>query len=245
MEQRHALCRRVLTRAPATPPRKDYAYSNLGFVVAGHIAEVATKQPFETLLRDLLFAPLGMASAGFGPPGKEDTFEQPRGHLGGKPVAVGPAGDNPPLLGPAGTVHASLADWAKFVQLHLRGASADVQVGNLTLHQATMQRLHSAVAGPGEPYGYGWLLPKRPWAGGDHTVLTHSGSNTMWYCVVWADPSTGFGVLAVTNTGQPTAARACDRVSALLLQDHLARRKPAAAGQSESVDKQRKEAPRD
>jgi len=29
--------------------------------------------------------------------------------------------DNPPIVGPAGTVHATLGDWAKYVQLHLKG----------------------------------------------------------------------------------------------------------------------------
>lgn len=247
--QRHELCRRMLARKPATPPRKDYAYSNAGFVVAGHIAEVAAKQPYETLLRELLFTPLGMSSAGFGAPGTAADLDQPRGHVSGKPVPPGPGADNPPLLGPAGTVHASLGDWAKFVQVHLRATEGDVPIGELTLHRATMARLHTAYAGSGERYGYGWLLPKRPWASGDHTVLTHSGSNTMWYCVVWCDPAAGFGVLSVTNTAQSSAAKACDRVSALLLQDHLARRKAAmgtangrspADGTAEAAGKQGK-----
>jgi CubicO group peptidase (beta-lactamase class C family) len=245
VQQRHELCRRVLVRKPLTPPRKDYAYSNLGYVMAGHIAEVATKQPFETLLRELLFAPLGMRSAGFGAPGTAAALDQPRGHQQGKPVSLGPDADNPLLIGPAGTVHASLADWAKFVQVHLRGADGDVAIGALTLHRATMARLHTAYDGTGERYGYGWLLPKRPWASGDHTVLTHSGSNTMWYCVVWCDPAAGFGVLAVTNTAQPSAAKACDRVAALLLQDHLARRKAAGASQVDAAGKQGKESARD
>lgn len=213
-------------KAP-TPPRQAFVYSNAGFIVAGHIAEVATGKSFETLLRELLFVPLDMQSAGFGAPGTNNNLDQPRGHdAAGKPVQPRPNGDNVPLLGPAGTVHASLADWGKFLRLHLLGDAADVQVGAITLHRETIARLHTAWD-DANPYAYGFSMPHRDWARGLHTVLTHSGSNTMWFCVCWLDPSSGFGVLAVANSAGHDALEACDRVSGLLLNNWLARRKLA------------------
>ncbi|MEI6129513.1 MAG: serine hydrolase domain-containing protein, partial [Planctomycetota bacterium] len=222
------LCRRILSQKPPTPPRQAFVYSNAGFIVAGHIAEVATGKSFETLLRELLFVPLDMQSAGFGAPGTNNNLDQPRGHdAAGKPVQPRPNGDNVPLLGPAGTVHASLADWGKFLRLHLLGDAADVQVGAITLHRETIARLHTAWDDAKNPYAYGFSMPHRDWARGLHTVLTHSGSNTMWFCVCWLDPSSGFGVLAVANSAGHDAIEACDRVSGLLLNNWLARRKLA------------------
>src|SRR6185436_1512497 len=186
VEQREWITRKVLARAPVHPPRGQFLYSNLDFVVAGHIAEVAAKKPWETLMQELLFAPLGMTSAGFGAPGTAERCDQPRGHTdGGEPVEPGPDADNPPVIGPAGTVHASLADWAKYVRLHLQGFRGDVKVGALTLTKDAFAILHRPYDGPEPRYALGWGVEKRDWAGGDGTAIWHNGSNTMWYCVTW------------------------------------------------------------
>lgn len=46
-----------------------YEYSNLGYMVAGAMAEKLTGKSWENLMRVKLFNPLGMTSAGFGAPG--------------------------------------------------------------------------------------------------------------------------------------------------------------------------------
>lgn len=225
VEQRAALTRSVLKNAPVHAPRGAILYSNAGFVIAGHVAEVATKKPWETLMQELLFTPLGMTSAGFGPPGARDACDQPRGHTKeGRPLEPGPEADNPPSIGPAGTVHATLADWAKFLQLHLRGMRGDVKVGELTLTRETFARLHSACPGPGPQYGYGWVFETRPWAGGDSTTLTHSGSNGMWCCETWLSPAHGFATLAVTNLFTEPAQHACFEVTQCMVGEAEARR---------------------
>src|SRR5262245_2355632 len=97
VEQREWITQKTLAHAPVHPPRGKFLYSNLDFVVAGHIAEVATKKPWEELMQELLFGPLGMKSAGFGAPGTAERCDQPRGHTdGGEPAEPGPDADNPP-----------------------------------------------------------------------------------------------------------------------------------------------------
>ena len=68
-------------------------------------------------------------------------------------------------------------------------------------------------AGPGQdsstPAGAG---------GAPGPILTHSGSNTMWYCVAWLAPARGLAVLVTTNAGHPPAPRACDEAAEALLQ---------------------------
>jgi CubicO group peptidase (beta-lactamase class C family) len=222
MEQRAAVLAAVLSNPPVHAVGENFLYSNTGFILAGHLAERATGRSWEELMRAFLFEPLGMASAGFGPPGRDESgVTQPRGHdAEGRPVEPGPGADNPAALGPAGTVHAALADWAKFAQLHLAGALGDVQVGQLTLRRADFERLHSPLAGPGQPYGYGWVVRERPWAGGDGKALWHNGSNTMWFCEAWLGLANGVGILVTTNAPPDKASAAADRAAECVVREH-------------------------
>lgn len=221
VEQRAGFTAKVLGTPPVHAPRGAFLYSNSGFVVAGHLAERATGKAWEELMRTLLFEPLGMTSASFGPPGLGDAgVTQPRGHdQKGQAITPGPFADNPPALGPAGTVHASLADWAKYARLHLAGARGDVQVGELTLTRATFARLHTGLSGPGQPYGYGWVVRETAWAGGDGKALWHNGSNTMWYCELWLGLERGVALLVATNQAGNGANRAVDGAVKLLIEE--------------------------
>jgi CubicO group peptidase (beta-lactamase class C family) len=220
---RHEATRVLLKHAPVHAPRGAFLYSNFGFVIAGHVAEVAAKKPWEEVIQELLFTPLGMTSAGFGAPGSPELCDQPRGHLDETtPVEPGPDADNPPFLGPAGTVHASLADWAKFVRLHLQGARGDVQVGAITLTREAFARLHRPYDGEAPRYALGWVVEQRGWAGGDGTALWHNGSNTLWYCVTWLGPGNGVAALVTTSAATPAAKGATDKVAALLLMEKMA-----------------------
>jgi CubicO group peptidase (beta-lactamase class C family) len=220
VEQRMALVEGVLSRPPRHAPGSKTLYANAGFAIAGAMAEAAAKRPWEDLLRERLFAPLEMGSAGFGAPGTKESLDEPRGHReDGAPVEPGPGADNPAAIGPAGTVHSSLPDWAKFASLHLLGEER----GGLGLAKEDFRRLHEPPGG--SEYAMGWAVTERDWAGG--RVLTHAGSNTMWFAVVWLAPKKGFGVLAACNQGGEKAQRACDEASGALVRWAAASRKPA------------------
>jgi hypothetical protein len=60
------------------------------------------------------------------------------------------------------------------------------------------------------------MTADRAWGG---KVLTHSGSNTLWYCVAWLSPEKGFAVLAASNQGGDAAAKACDEVCAAAIRE--------------------------
>ncbi len=204
---RRALLEGVVARAPAFTPGTQCTYSNGGYAIAGHMAETLTGTSWEDLLRARIFRPLGMASAGFGAPGESGSLDQPRGHdASGKPVEPGRGADNPVAIGPAGTVHASLGDWARFVGAHLRGANGDTAL----LARQSMAKLHAPSSGGGE-FAMGWISTTRSWSEG--RVLTHAGSNTLWYCVVWLAPAENFAVLVACNRGGPAAEKACDEAA--------------------------------
>ncbi len=196
---------------PLSVPGTTYFYSNLGYVVAGAMAEKTMSSNWEDLITEQVFKPLGMRTVGFGGLGTPGKIDQPWGHgADGKPAAGnGPTVDNPPVLGPAGTVHCTLADWAKFVSDHLRGARGEKAL----LKPGTYKTLDSPPFG-GE-YALGWATVEREWGGG--TVLTHAGSNTMNYAVVWAAPKRDFAVLVTTNQGGAAAAKACDEAAGALI----------------------------
>jgi CubicO group peptidase (beta-lactamase class C family) len=213
-QQRLDLVRGVLARAPAREPGRAYEYSNAGFAAAGVLAERAAGEPYEALIARRLFAPLGMTSGGFGVPGSAERVDQPWGHRDdGKAIAPGPMVDNPPAIAPAGTVHCTLEDWAKFVSLHLEARAGRSRL----LTRAAAEHLHTPPRGADPAYACGWIVAERPWGG---TVLTHAGSNTMWYCVAWLAPERGFAVLALTNQAGDRASAACDDLAAALIREH-------------------------
>jgi CubicO group peptidase (beta-lactamase class C family) len=208
LEQRRALVELVLSQKPAAAPGTKHQYSNYGYTIAGAMCERATGRSWEDLMRDDLFAPLGMASAGFGPPGDAKTVDQPWGHFASgaasTPMPPGPSADNPAVIGPAGTVHCSLPDWAKFAAFHLRGARGEEP----RLPAKFFEKLHTPLPGDEKQYAFGWVATDRDWAGGK--ALTHAGSNTMWFAVIWLAPNRNAAYLAATNVGHDTAFRACD-----------------------------------
>src|SRR5207248_2506036 len=197
--------RRATAEKPEHEPGKEFHYSNVGYVLAGHMAEEAAGAPWEELIQKRLFRPLGMKSAGFGAMGTPGKVDQPWQHFGDG-LRMGPSlySDNPPVMAPAGTVHCSLPDWARFIADQLRGARG----GRALLKAETYKKLHTS---PYDDRFYtlgGWGgLAKDERAGGP--LLRHDGSNGMSFATAWVAPRRDLAVLVVTNQGDAAAAKAC------------------------------------
>jgi CubicO group peptidase (beta-lactamase class C family) len=222
-EQRLQLVEGVVTHPPIAPPDTKYLYANAGFAIAGAMAEVKTGKAWETLITERLFAPLGMTSVGFGAPGSAGKEDEPWGHRAdGKPMEPGPGADNPAAIGPAGTVHVSLSDWAKFILLHVRGDRECPAREARLLKPETFDILHT----PKDNYAMGWLVTKRPWAKGDRPgdtgrVLTHAGSNTLWYAVAWLAPERDAAILVAANRGGEEGTKGTDEAAGMLVGKYL------------------------
>jgi D-alanyl-D-alanine carboxypeptidase len=192
-EGRLKFLRPVLSLRPDGEPGITFSYSNASYVVAAAMLERATGRTFEELIEEQVFQPLGMTTPGFGAPGQRGLLDQPRGHTRtGEPVAPGPRADNPPLASPAGRMHMSLADWARFVAVHLDEGGA---LGYLK--PETLQHLHEPYAGPGLAYAFGWAVDD---SGGER-VLLHDGTNTLWFTLVVASPGRKVALLVADNRG--------------------------------------------
>lgn len=221
-QQRLAYVEKALQQAPEAPPGTKFIYSNMGYAIAGAMAERVMNDSWEHLMTERLFHPLHMTTAGFGAMGTPGKLDQPRQHLlAGETHQViepGPLSDNPSVIGPAGLVHCSLEDWGKYVRLHLQGEEGKDGL----LKAKTLQHLHTPQFG-GE-YADGWGVTDRDWGGG--RVWTHAGSNNQNYAVVWMAPKKDFAVLVCTNQGGEEAAKACDEAAAALILLHLQGMKP-------------------
>lgn len=186
-----------------------YQYANAGYAILGVVVERLTGKPWEQLLTEGLWKQLGIRGGGFGAPPVvwQHLCEEK------KPVPIDPRekADNPPLMGPAGRVHLSLGEWAKFV-----AAFADPDHQKI-LSPETMAALTTPVLG-GE-YNGGWVLTSRSWGGG--RVLTHAGSNTMNFCVAWVAPKRRFAALVATNIVGDEASKACDGAIGLMIRQYL------------------------
>ena len=181
----------LLAQEPAQS-RGAFVYSNAGYVIAALMMEQAAGRSYETLMREEVFSPLGMESAGWGPPGEMGANDQPRGHgagLFGGLSAREPdeRADNPPVLNSAGRAHMTLDDVLDFLQAHLDAEDASY------LSARSWEVLHRPVGE--EAYAMGWGVTSEG-------ALGHSGSNTMWLIRARIDPAQGRAAAAVVNDGR-------------------------------------------
>jgi CubicO group peptidase (beta-lactamase class C family) len=218
-EQRLAFIKGILARKPEAKPGTKFIYSNQGYTIAGVMLEKATGKTWEDLLRSMLFEPLGMTTAGFGAPASVDKVDQPWGHTkkmfsGSEPVPPGPSADNPLAISPAGAVHCSMDDLAKYAAFHMAGERGESKL----LTAESFKKLHTAVA-DNHDYALGWMVLKRPWANG--RALMHNGSNTMFYVVVWMAPEKNCAVIVASNIGVDEAFEGCDEAAGKLIHQYF------------------------
>jgi len=190
-EDRKAYARIALALSPKGPMEATYEYSNAGYVIAGAMIEARLGQRWEDVIRSKLFEPLGLASAGFGAPGRAGATDQPVGHArsgqGGALQAYPPGGpitDNPVVIGPAGRVHIGLADLLLYLAAHRDGSEF--------LKLESWRILHTPPFGGG--YAMGWIVFP-------DGALSHGGSNTLWYAEVRVDRTAGVVAAAAANDG--------------------------------------------
>ena len=172
----------------------EFHYSNLGYMIAACMAEKITGMSWEALIRQRLFDPLGMSSAGFGAPNTHNQIDQPWAHsweysLFGNNWEPDQT-DNPKALGPAGRVHCNIEDWAKFLSLFLIDE-------NPVIDSKYLNKLITPIGF----YAGGWGVANiidQPWAKG--IVLSHGGSNGIWYCTVMVAPRLNRAFIVATNS---------------------------------------------
>lgn len=199
MEARELAVRDILAEPPESAAGTIFVYSNIGYTIAGVIAEKKAGVPWENLIIQEVFSPLGLNSGGFGAP--KDTsgkLSQPWGHKNMFGLTVSTKSDNTPIVGPAGTIHISLKDLALYANEHLKGMQG---LGSI-LKRNSFQRLHHPNL---NNYASGWVIgsPKDVDVGRVHW---HNGSNTMWYSLIAILPDSNAVICITSNDGRLQAA---------------------------------------
>ncbi|WP_043320690.1 serine hydrolase [Microbulbifer sp. HZ11] len=103
MAARESAVRHILSQRPDVTPGGTFVYSNVGYTIAGVIAEKIAGVSWENLIRKEVFSPLGIESGGFGAPEDiEGKLSQPWGHKELFGFTKSGKEDNTPIIGPAG-----------------------------------------------------------------------------------------------------------------------------------------------
>jgi CubicO group peptidase (beta-lactamase class C family) len=210
-----------------------FDYSNLGYVIAGAMVERVGNASWEELVEARIFKPLDLKTAGFGPQASLGKVDAPLGHtlVNGKAIAMlaGPNGDNPLILGPAGTIHMSVLDFAKWVAWN----AGEGKRGPDLVSAEVLKKMHTAFvstgvrdgAAPGTPktggYALGWGSVQESWAAAPS--ITHTGSNNMNLAMAMFWPGTDFGFVMMTNVAGHPSDEALKKLAAELYKDFSAK----------------------
>jgi len=218
-ELRYWVIRQQVGKKLQAAPGTRFAYANMGYVLAGAMLERVSGKTWEELIVQRVFDPLGLRTAGLGPQSTLGRVDAPLGHVvlpDGtlKPMLAGPGGDNPELIGPAGTAHLSVLDFASWAGWQ----AGEGRRGPTLVRPGTLAKLHTKVidmppqpdAKPGTPsrggYGLGWGIVSVPFS--PEPFVFHSGSNEMNLANIMLQPRHDLAMVMMTNVGGPKADEA-------------------------------------
>lgn len=194
--------------------RANYAYDNLLYVVAGKVAERAGGKPYEELVKEHLFVPLGMDRCQVGSWSRDavGNIAQPHVRENGANVVVREDGeqipDNPLMA--AGGVRCSLKDMLAWMNAWLvpeqhPGWLSDQQrreVWTLQVPMPISGRMREWDNTHLSGYGYGWRLSDVD----GHWKVAHTGTLMGMYTSLVLLPDQRNGFILMTN-GESEDAR--------------------------------------
>jgi CubicO group peptidase (beta-lactamase class C family) len=204
-----------------TSPDQAWSYSNLGFGLLGIVVGHASKSTLPAMLQKRVFAPLGMTSTGFEPPGNLAPSYLPDG----KPKALI---DTLGVASGAGGIFSSVRDMARYVALQLSAYPPRGEAESGIVKRATLRESHAtgvlnrAAVAPrdgkrGEPtvnlaasaYGFGW---QHQITCDYDDVIEHTGAIDSHRAAVQMLTWHGVGVIVLSNFGNANTGAFADRI---------------------------------
>jgi CubicO group peptidase (beta-lactamase class C family) len=179
------------------PPGERFSYSNLGFIVVGHLIEASTGRPWAESMQELLLEPLGITGTFFLSQSVGPRVMAERHLLRGDGELVRLSGPSslPRSWAPSSGLALSAADLVRVVHMHLEGG-LDEQGGQLldAALVAEMRTRQVDVPDPtfGDAWGLGWTLYGSGWFG-------HDGGDEGGMAFVQASPDHAFAVALVVS----------------------------------------------
>lgn len=189
---------------PEAPFRSTFAYQNALFLYAAAIIEKETGRSWERNLQDRIFGPLGMESAG----ATFDGFTADQARMawlhrlkkeGTEVLPMDwPWQDWVYTMGPAGSIHADIEDFARWLVFLIGKGSvgerqllAEEQVNFLM----TPQTLMAFNQGDGAAYCQGWV--RECYQGAD--LVWHNGATLGAHSIIALLPEEKAGIVVLTN----------------------------------------------
>jgi CubicO group peptidase (beta-lactamase class C family) len=202
---RDELYRRLRFLEPVGPPRGQWRYNSLMFVVAGRIVEKVSGQSWESFVQARILAPLNMRRTVLSPeameadPDHASPYVVRQGRLQGMPMLKGMS-----AIAPAGAVQSSVRDLARWLTFHATrspGLVGEAQWRELHRPQAEMPEWDQPeVQHP--HYALGWI--HESYRG--HPLVIHDGSVDGFTVHLSFLPETGQGLIILMNRDNATEA---------------------------------------
>lgn len=201
---------------PVTSFRSGYAYDNLMYVVAGEVAAAAGGKPYDQLLREEVFSPLGMdrCQVGAWSVVAVGNVAQPHTRKDGRNVVRGADGDTSADLTSmaAGGIRCSLRDMTRWMQVLLDPALVPGWLS--TAQRRALWTAHMPMP-LGErqrgwdnahvsAYGYGWRVSDMD----GQWKVAHTGTLSGMYSSLALLPDRKVGVVILINSDAEDARTA-------------------------------------
>lgn len=182
-------------------PGAMFSYSNIGFILAGHLIERLTGQTWDRVIRERLLNPLGadtfstlpeealLHRVGVGHVPDSQTGELTPGQMWPEVRSGGPAGFTP---------WATTADLLRFARLHLNSGRADSGEQLLTPESVAAMKAQHVGSNPsgayeGDGWGLGWARHRYS---EDEPVIGHNGGAA---AVLRVLPERNLAIASLTN----------------------------------------------
>jgi CubicO group peptidase (beta-lactamase class C family) len=190
-----------------TPPGRLWSYSNLGYSLAGLVAERAAGAPFRQLVEDRVLGPLAMGTATFDVDEViargDHAVAHPRDPIDATLTRCG-------LTDPPGYLYASVRDLGRFTEAVLAGGEGAVDPGSLL----QMALPHTSTQAPPDAF-YGLGLFQQRY--NSLVVVGHPGDLPGMHSAWWLVPGRRFGVIVLVNgDGYPPTRAAIQAIDAFL-----------------------------
>lgn len=176
--------------------RKQFLYSNVMYMIAGHAAGRAAGSSWEALLERRILQPLGMRSSSTSIRVAQKDARLAKGYIWeeNKRAHRHLPMRNLDMIGPAGSINSNVVDMAKWVRFQLGRGEVEGKrhVAAATLAETWTSQIEIA---SGVGYGMGWML--RTWNG--KKVVEHGGSIDGFAAQVSLLPEEALGYVLLAN----------------------------------------------
>lgn len=211
--RRYEYVKAAVVDPPAAEPGTKVVYGGGPILVASYLERKLGK-PYEALMRQEVFDPLGMTRAGFGNASSLGRVDGPWEHTWDgnalHPIEPFASFESETRSCVGRNAYASSADMAAFASAHLR---CDPNY----LKPETWTHLHTKVHGL--EFGPGWAVHPQDWGG--QNALTYGGSNGKNDAVIILVGSRHVGWAVMTNCIGPRSDKALDQAQRAI-SDYLA-----------------------